>query len=1262
MSTRNPKLPDWFVKDGEQYGELPPPTTGETIETRTGSPASYLERVAARNAKKPESIFSALPATIARGVAGGVNEITRSANYLAKGAAAVFDSTPGSVAKWWESSERVEGIFTDEDISNAFGQKRGGGLAFVEGLTSFAVGFAGASKVIKPLQYLSRTRGAVVGAEAAGKAVTGAARLAKLGDAALAGGAADAFGQDPDAGRLSDAALKASAANGPRWLNNAVTQYLASDPNDSQAERRMKNALEGFVTGGVIDGVVGAVKGLYRLRHGDKALAEGASKGQGPKTATAAITGQDGASVRETVQVIETPNGFEIRLTDPLDPQTATDAANAVLDGAERDGKQGLDGLSFTSKEQAENMAATINLVAKDAGKPPSYLNPENLDAIMQSAKRYGLETTDEDIQRIFDETSLNINYLDRPEEGLRFIEATADVLSREFEKGVPKPDEELFSQAERLFPGENGADVVAGIRAKYGDVKNIDAWMLAHRTYIGGLEQHARKMAAILTANPDNSVAMEAMVKTLDTMIGAEIGVTRIASELGRGLRQMQLKPDARAVDRLFFNIAEGARKAGETPASVAGEKAVLEEAASSATPFTDLVNKGNWTKEEVMGFMRQIFYASDEDGVRQSILNAIDLHSKAAREAGPKAPLTRLQKFNNFRTSMLLYSPKTHAANILSNSFIAIQKPLETYWAGVRSGNKELRAEGWDTLVGIRLNLKESMRLASIALQQGTGSLDNVRGVDGVEIAAEALNKPGFGSRLLNTPGQLLVAEDEFFKQLNYRAAQRSDVLRQARLEGITDPAEVSRRIDEAYKLGISEGGAGVNSRAMQYAQEATLQEPLQPGTLAHGLNALANSNPVVRFALPFIKVPTNILRFLGDRTPGLTQFISQSYKEAMEAGGERAAIAQAKMELGGALWTTGFMLAMDGTITGRGPKDPDLRSMLESTGWKPYSFRVPTENGYRYVAYRRAEPSLAPFALTADMVQMFGEMDEQDAGGLISATMAGMASAVFSKSYLQGAVDFADALASGEQKKMSRLIANSTASLVPSGLPLLNPSDETRDVRPENPGGFFSDVEQAINTVQSRIPGWSDGLEAKRNLFGEKMLQPPAAFGLNRVNPFTVSREQVDGDVMDELIRISKDRNGINLPNPMLEGLSLRDRENPAMVDAKGQSAYDRWLELHGGDAERGVPSLRKQLTTLIQSPAWRNAPEGDDQYAPGGTKFQLAAEIIMEQRRSTREIMLGEFPELAKQLEVRRIAKQNAQFLSNKGVQDILDFGK
>jgi hypothetical protein len=1262
MSTKPPKLPDWFVKDGEQYGEQAPPNNGEVVQPRTGSPATYLERVTARNAKKDESIFSALPATLARGVAGGVNEITRSANYVAKGVGALFDSTPGSVAKWWESPDKVDGVFTEEDISNAFGTNRGGGLSFIEGITSFAVGLVGFSKVVKPLQALTGTRAAVVGAQAAGTAVKGVARAAKLGDAVLAAGAADAFTVDPDAARVSDVALRASASQGPRWLNNAVTRYLASDPNDSQAERRMKNALEGFVSGAVIDGVTSGVKALYRARHGASGAAAGAGKGAGPQTATEALTGQAADKATESVRVIETTTGFEIHFTDPAKPDGANAAADAVLDGAEREGKQGLEGLSFTNREQAENMAATINLVSKDAAKPPTYLDAESLRLVMESATRFGKETTADDIKKIFDETSLNVNYYDRPEDGLRFIEATADVFAQQFEKGAVRADDELFAHAEKLFPGENGADVVAGIRAKYGDVKNIDAFMLAHRTYIAGLEQHTRKMAAIMTANPDNSVAMEAMIKTLDTLLGAEIGVTRIASELGRGLRQMQLKPEAGAVDRLFFGLSEAGRKASDTPASIAGEKAVLEEAASTATPFTDLVNNGNWTKEEVMGFMRQIFYASDEQGVRESLLNAIDLHSKAAREAGPKAPLTRLQKFNNFRTSMLLYSPKTHIANVLSNSFIAIQKPAETYWAGVRTGNKELRGEAWDTMVGLGLNFRESLRLAGIALQQGTGALDNVRGVDGVEIAAEGLNRPGFGTRLLNTPGQLLVAEDEFFKQINYRSVQRSDVLRQARLEGITDPAEVSRRIGEAYKLGVSEGGSAVNAKAMKYAQEATLQEPLQPGTLAHSLNALANGNAAVRFVLPFIKVPTNILRFLGDRTPGLTQFVSQSYKEAIEAGGERAAIATAKMEMGGMLWTTGFMLAMDGAITGRGPKDPDLRSMLESTGWKPYSFRVPTADGYRYVLYRRAEPSLAPFALTADMVQMFGEMDEQDAGGLVSATMAGVASAVFSKSYLQGMVDALDAIASGEQKKMSRFFANSVASLVPSGLPLLNPSETVQDVRPENPGGFFADVEQAINLVQSRIPGFSDGLESRRNLFGEKMLQPPAMYGANRVNPFTISREQVDGDVMEELIRISEDRAGINLPNPMLEGLSLRDRSNPAIVNAKGQSAYDRWLELHGGDASKGLPPLRQQLASLVNSPAWKNIPEGDDQYAPGGTKFQLAAEIIMQQRTNAQDIMLSEFPELNKQIEVRRLAKANAQYLDNKGVQDILDFAK
>jgi len=84
---------------------------------------------------------------------------------------------------------------------------------------------------------------------------------------ALKGAAANFVAFDPHQQRLSNLVEKVPA------LKNPVTGYLASDPNDSDAEGRFKNALEGLGLGVLTDGLFKSVK-LLRTAMKGKAAAQ----------------------------------------------------------------------------------------------------------------------------------------------------------------------------------------------------------------------------------------------------------------------------------------------------------------------------------------------------------------------------------------------------------------------------------------------------------------------------------------------------------------------------------------------------------------------------------------------------------------------------------------------------------------------------------------------------------------------------------------------------------------------------------------------------------------------------------------------------------------------------------------------------------------------------------------------------------------------------------------------------------------------------
>ena len=111
-----------------------------------------------------------------------------------------------------------------------FHQPEGLAENMTEGATRFVTGFIGPSKILK--------------------AVGLSGGLLKTGLRGLtAGGVSDLTVFDPNEGRLADMLVQFDSP----VLNNAVTQYLATDEDDTEMEGRLKNVLEGMLIGGPLE-------------------------------------------------------------------------------------------------------------------------------------------------------------------------------------------------------------------------------------------------------------------------------------------------------------------------------------------------------------------------------------------------------------------------------------------------------------------------------------------------------------------------------------------------------------------------------------------------------------------------------------------------------------------------------------------------------------------------------------------------------------------------------------------------------------------------------------------------------------------------------------------------------------------------------------------------------------------------------------------------------------------------------------------------
>lgn len=436
---------------------------------------------------------------------------------------------------------------------------------------------------------------------------------------------------------------------------------------------------------------------------------------------------------------------------------------------------------------------------------------------------------------------------------------------------------------------------------------------------------------------------------------------------------------------------------------------------------------------------------------------------------------------------------------------------------------------------------------------------------------------------------PSRFLGMQDEFYKQMAYR----SHVGAQAWVEGTKqglEGARLQQYLKDAIAKSVDEQGRGLNEAALLSARQSTFTQSLEAASYSSDrawmavANGAASQVPVVKnLMLPFVKVPTNLFRQAWDMTP-ILNLARKQWVEDVKAGGEAGALALGKMGAGLALWSTAGMLAYEGRITGGGPRDPDLRRQL-GPDWQPYSFTWTGSDGKtKYQSFARFDPFSHFFALAADFAEVSGKMKDEEWNEVLGRAGLALMQNISSKTYLRSIADVMDAF-TGDDASIEKWVRSRVASHVPNIVQVLQGDDEVKDMRTWFDG------------FRSRIPGFADPLnigysanavEAKRDNFGEKIL-PPMGYPYNSVNPFAYHRG-TDDPVRLELAALTrtKDEPKFALPHWKQGPADLREIKNPET----GQSAYDRWLELHA-TYKVGGQTLHEAMADLFASPSYQAA---------------------------------------------------------------------
>ena len=584
-------------------------------------------------------------------------------------------------------------------------------------------------------------------------------------------------------------------------------------------------------------------------------------------------------------------------------------------------------------------------------------------------------------------------------------------------------------------------------------------------------------------------------------------------------------------------------------------------------------------------------------------AMLSELDSPEKIGRFVKDANRATTKDQLYEIWINGLLSSPTTHMVNILSNVMVVGLTVGERKIASSIGGNIP-PGETSAQLKGVVDGARDGFRLAWNVLKTGepTDPLQKVEAEKFRAITSENLNIAGpagrfadFMGEAVRVPGRLLTAGDEFFKSVGYRMELYSQAYRQAFNEGLRDEAAAKRVVQI-----IENPPENIKQAAVDASRYQTFTNQL--GKTGKAVEQVRNNIPYARVVMPFVRTPVNIMSYTFERTPLAP--LSGAFREEIAAGGARRDLAMGKLIAGSMVMAVSADLVLSGSVTGAGPTNSKMRNIMRATGWQPYSLKV----GDKYYAYNRLDPVGALLGLSADVTEIIGQTSEAEASQLATAAALSVAQNMASKTYMSGVTDFFDAFfgASTDPEannyKLDRYLQRMASSIVPASV-----ANIERTLSPE-----LSATYGYLDRIKSRIPGYSEDLPPRRNIFGEPIVLE-GGIGPDIMSPIYESTVK-DDPVADEMVR---QQVAVGMPRRQIQGIELDAQQ------------YDRYVLLYSGiEAQM---SLKEQLRAMFDTRSYKNATDG-----PEGGKALMIKSVFTAYRDMAQQQMLAEDDELTNQI--------------------------
>ena len=1001
-----------------------------------------------------------------------------------------------------------------------------GGLT--RGVTQFATGWITGGKLLRGASNQLSTSTAIKLAKGA-KANPIKASLGK-------GAVADTIAFDEETGRFSDIINEYTPS-----LANPLTDYLASDPDDTFWEGRFKNTLEGLALGGITEG-------LFRTARYIKNKKQQINNEKFDQK----ILEEDEKFLNEKGEVDyqEARKANLLENKPKVNTKVKTEDLQAEIDDAVFNNFKKLQ----TKKVKGKNVQRTNEEFDQKLSLD------EGLDLGISTARWKVLN-----------------------KEGLFTLENIAKANQKALAKlNTVRSDEIVQRLADRKYRG-NIAKVYDEFGTLADNLDEVDSLIVAHEMMLQSTLNIIPKLAREVKIKGSGTTVADVKF-ALGLAEGGWINDIRVAKGLGRGLRQ----------------------------------RGVIKQEVESLTKNTEnniknTVNEWRTFGGKVEDFIEQLAKADDANATQKVIAWATK--NKTWNIA------------NEVWINALLSNPTTHIVNMSSNFVNTFLKPLE---AGVGSLIRlenakkyaKIRAEGANaisTLAGLTKYLDDVVNYTRLSFKRSDGI---IAGSGATKLDNPTKNIKGILGTFVNIPTRFLNAEDEFFKQINYRARMYSIAVQKALADNASKTKKVGSnlktkkpitefeaKVEQYFREGFDETGTiGINPDALKYAQEATFTQELFG--VFDKIQNIANNYPYVRQIIPFVKTPINLMMAIVDRTP--LGFARKQFRDdffGRSGNLYRTAQVRGQIATGFALITYANYLASTGQITGSTslPSDAPIQSkglkdLNRNLGFQPYSLRTFNEETgkYEYYAFGRLDPFGAFLGLVADfhtfnnkltqdelarvgnsMLLTLYRQGEDVSGQLGTGTkLANYAKAgwsaftrnVFSKTYLKGLTESLQVLTSDDPDRYGRLINAKFGSFYPNIFSKLVNDPYYRDART-----LLDEAKKrtGLGYVQKKY-------DFRGNAYKIEGSDEQRLFN-GVFNPFTYSEQKID-PVAEEIIRL-----GVNVPNVSQFYNGAIDLT--LFQNKKGTNAYDRLNEILN-EVTIGNKTLDQQLNDLINSDLYKN----------------------------------------------------------------------